>query len=61
MDPAVVVALALAAGIIARSLARHLRPPGIIVLLAGGVLRRPDGIGILDPGILGDALQPKSS
>ena len=36
MGPALIVALGLAAGIIALSLARHARLPGIVLLLATG-------------------------
>ncbi|MDH5675861.1 MAG: cation:proton antiporter [Myxococcales bacterium] len=50
------VALALAAGVIAQSLARHLRIPGIVVLLAVGVLLGPDGLSVIEPDLLGDAL-----
>lgn len=54
-NPALTVALALAAGIVAISIARHLRLPGIVVLLGVGVLLGPDGFGLLDPAGLGRA------
>ena len=50
------VALALAAGIISVSVARHVRLPGIVILLGVGVMLGPDGVGILDPEALGHAL-----
>jgi NhaP-type Na+/H+ or K+/H+ antiporter len=50
------VALALAAGIVAQSIARHLRVPGIVVLLGVGVLLGPDMAGVVVPSQLGDAL-----
>ena len=49
------VALALAAGIVVQSLARHLRLPGIVALLATGVLLGPDVLGLVDPDRLGGA------
>jgi NhaP-type Na+/H+ or K+/H+ antiporter len=55
-NPAIVVALALAVGIVCQSLARHLRIPGIVLLLAAGVLLGPDGLAVLDPDALGHAL-----
>jgi NhaP-type Na+/H+ or K+/H+ antiporter len=55
-DPALTVALALAAGMLGQSLARHLRIPGIVVLLAGGVLLGPDVSGLVRPRTLGPAL-----
>jgi NhaP-type Na+/H+ or K+/H+ antiporter len=55
-DPALTVALALLAGIVAQSLAHHLRLPGIVLLLGVGVLLGPDGIGLVQPRSLGSAL-----
>lgn len=55
-SPALVVSLALAAGIAAQALAIHLKIPGIVVLLATGVLLGPDALGIVRPELLGDAL-----
>lgn len=55
-DPALVLALALAVGIVCQMLARHLRVPGIVVLLAAGVLLGPDVLGVIDPGALGHAM-----
>jgi len=56
VNPALTVALAMATGIIAISVARHLRLPGIVILLGVGVLLGPDGIGILSPEGLGGAM-----
>ena len=50
------VAMALAAGIVAQSVAHHLRIPGIVLLLAVGVLLGPDVAGIVQPNSLGAAL-----
>jgi NhaP-type Na+/H+ or K+/H+ antiporter len=55
-NPSFVVAIALAAGIIAQSLARHLRIPGIVILIATGIVLGPDGVGIIRPGLLGTSL-----
>ncbi|HYO16941.1 MAG TPA: sodium:proton antiporter [Thermoanaerobaculia bacterium] len=55
-DPALTVALALAAGMIAQVIARHLKIPGIVLLLASGVTLGPDVLGIIRPGTLGGSL-----
>lgn len=56
-QPAFAVALALAIGMAAQVLARHLRLPGIVVLLASGAALGPDGLGWIRPHSLGTALQ----
>lgn len=55
-DPTLTVALALAAGMLAQALARHLGIPGIVLLLGTGVLLGPDGLGVVRPGALGESL-----
>lgn len=50
------LALALAAGVASQALARHLRLPGIVVLLAAGVALGPGGLGVIQPDALGGAL-----
>ena len=55
--PAFCVALALSIGLVAQTIARHLRVPGIIVLLAAGVLLGPDVADVIRPQALGGALQ----
>ncbi|RMG15699.1 MAG: hypothetical protein D6729_12225 [Deltaproteobacteria bacterium] len=55
--PALTVALALAAGMLAQALAHHLRIPGIVLLLGMGVLLGPDVAGIVQPASLGQGLQ----
>lgn len=55
-NPTLTVALALFAGMAAHALAQHLRIPGIVVLLATGVLLGPDVAGIIRPDTLGDSL-----
>lgn len=56
VTPALTVGLALAVGIVAQSLARHLRIPGIVILLGSGALLGPDLLNILRPDQLGEAL-----
>src|ERR1700727_405937 len=55
-NPALAVALALAAGMLAQAAARHLRIPGIVLLLAVGVALGPDVAGVVQPRTLGAAL-----
>ncbi|MCZ6506828.1 MAG: cation:proton antiporter [Acidobacteria bacterium] len=47
----------MATGMFVQLVARHLRVPGIVLLLAAGVVLGPDGFGIVRPGALGEALQ----
>jgi len=55
-SPALTVALALVAGLIAQSISQHLRIPGIIALLLAGAVLGPDGLHIIRPALLGEAL-----
>ena len=54
--PTLMVALALAAGVLSQSAARHMRVPGIVLLLAVGIGLGPDGLGWVRPGELGGGL-----
>jgi len=54
--PILTIALAVAAGVLAQSLARHLRVPGIVLLLAAGAGLGPDGLGWVHPRALGQGL-----
>ena len=54
--PALTLVLAMSIGVIAQVLARHLRLPGIVVLLASGVALGPDGLGWIEPDALGGGL-----
>jgi len=55
-SPPFTIAIALALGMIAQTIARHIKIPGIVLLLAVGVLMGPDGLNIIRPELLGDAL-----
>jgi NhaP-type Na+/H+ or K+/H+ antiporter len=55
-NPALTIALALLIGMVAQALAHHSRVPGIVLLLAAGVLFGPDGAGVIRPRTLGPAL-----
>lgn len=55
-DPALTFAIALAAGVLTQSVARHLRIPGIILLLAVGVALGPQFAAIVIPESLGEGL-----
>lgn len=57
VGPALTVACALAAGMIAQVAARHLEVPGIVLLLLVGVLLGPEVAGVIQPGNLGHALE----
>ncbi len=56
-SPAFTIGIALAAGVLAQGLARHLRVPGIVLLLGTGVLLGPDGVGLVQPAVLGPGLE----
>ena len=51
------VGLALAAGMVAQVLARHLGIPGIVLLLAFGVVLGPEVLGVIEPGSLGSGMR----
>jgi NhaP-type Na+/H+ or K+/H+ antiporter len=53
---ALTVGLAMAAGVGAQIVARHLVIPGIVLMLAAGVLFGPDGADLIRPQLLGGAL-----
>jgi NhaP-type Na+/H+ or K+/H+ antiporter len=55
-NPALTIALGLATGIFAQSVAHHLRIPGIVLLLITGVLLGPDVGGVIQPETLGSSL-----
>ena len=53
----VAFALAMLAGVLGQAVARHLRVPGIVVLLGIGYLLGPDVIDLIRPGALGGTLR----
>lgn len=55
-NPGLTLALAFAAGMLAQTIAHHIKIPGIILLLATGVLLGPDVANIIHPSSLGLAL-----
>lgn len=55
-DPALTIALAAASGMVAQVAARHVRVPGIVLLLGTGLLLGPDGLGAVQPATLGASL-----
>jgi len=55
-NPALTLGLALAAGMTAQAVARHLRLPGIVLLLGAGFVTGPDGAGLIRPQLLGEML-----
>lgn len=56
-DAALVVAIALVVGTIAQILSRHMKIPGIVLMLAAGTLLGPDFVNIIRPDMLQTALQ----
>ncbi len=54
--PSLILALALAAGVLAQATAHRLRLPGIVILLVAGVGLGPDGLGWVRPDELGGGL-----
>jgi len=55
-DPSLTIAIAMIGGVLAQALSRHLRLPGIVLLLATGVLLGPDLANIVRPHTLGTGL-----
>jgi NhaP-type Na+/H+ or K+/H+ antiporter len=55
-NPALSFGVALAVGMVAQVIARHLQLPGIVLLLGAGVLVGPDGMNIVRPDLLEPAI-----
>ena len=55
-NPALTIGLAMALGMISQVTARHIRLPGIVVLLGAGFLFGPDGLNWVRTGSLGPSL-----
>ena len=56
MSAEAVVALALGFGVLAQALAALLRIPSIVLLFGAGLLLGPEGVGWIEPRVLGDGL-----
>ncbi len=56
-NPSLTIALALGAGMLAQALARHLRVPGIVLLLGAGVVLGPDVLDLVRPDTLDGTLR----
>ncbi len=56
-NAALTVGLAIAAGVLAQVIARHILMPGIVLLLLTGVLLGPDVLGLVRPDLLDGGLQ----
>lgn len=54
--PSLTLALAMTVGVLVQGLSRHLRVPGVVLLLAVGVLLGPDLVNVIRPRVLGSAL-----
>lgn len=55
-NPSLTIALAMAVGVLAQAAARHLKLPGIVLLLGVGVLLGPDVADIVRPASAGEGL-----
>lgn len=55
--PSLTFAIAIAVGMLAQSLAHHLRVPAIVLLLLAGVALGPDLLGVVQPDLLGHGLE----
>ena len=55
-NPALTIAIAITAGMMAQSIAYHLRIPGIVLLLTTGVVLGPDVANIVQPALLESGL-----
>ena len=56
-NPALTLGLAMGLGMLSQVIARKIYLPGIVVLLAGGVIFGPDGLNWIRPASMGSALQ----
>jgi hypothetical protein len=56
MNASLTLALAVALGIVVQGAARHMRVPGIVLLLAAGALLGPDALNLIRPATLGQGL-----
>tara|TARA_B100000886_G_scaffold94137_1_gene62300 strand:+ start:2640 stop:3008 length:369 start_codon:yes stop_codon:yes gene_type:complete len=55
-NPALTIGLAMVLGMLAQVGLKHLRLPGIVLLLLSGILFGPDGLNWIDPSSIGTGL-----
>ena len=55
-NPALTLALAMCFGILVQVISRHIKMPGIVLLLGAGILLGPDLLGWINPASLGKAM-----
>ena len=55
-NPALTIGLAMVLGMLAQVGLKHLRLPGIVLLLLSGILFGPDGLNWIDPSSIGPGL-----
>ena len=55
-NPAFTIGLAMVIGMLAQTFSRHIRLPGIVILLGAGILFGPDGLNWVRPASLGPAM-----
>jgi len=55
-NPALTLALAMCFGILVQVISRHIKMPGIVLLLGVGILLGPDMLGLIHPASLGKAM-----
>ena len=55
-NPALTLALAMCFGMLVQVISRHIKMPGIILLLGAGILLGPDMLGLIHPASLGKAM-----
>ena len=55
-NPALTLALAMCFGMLVQVISRHIKLPGIVLLLGAGILLGPDMLGLIHPSSLGKAM-----
>lgn len=55
-NPALTLALAMCFGMLVQVISRHIKMPGIVLLLGSGVLLGPDMLGLIHPSTIGKAM-----
>ena len=55
-NPALTLALAMCFGMLVQVISRHIKMPGIVLLLGAGILLGPDIMGLIHPSTIGEAM-----